>query len=68
MILTLHLPAAPPRRRCGAREIIVGRRGASDVAEKGAHDFVTVADKAVQKLLFTELADKYPDFALFGEE
>ena len=64
--LALARSAAEAAR--GAREIIVGRRGAADVAEKGAHDFVTAADKAVQKLLFTELAEKYPDFALFGEE
>ena len=52
----------------GAREIITDRRGASDVAEKGAHDFVTATDRAVQRLLFAELAAEFPDFALFGEE
>lgn len=52
----------------GARDIIVSRRGAGDVAEKGAHDFVTATDRAVQRLLFSELADTFPDFALFGEE
>ena len=52
----------------GAREIITDRRGASEVAEKGVHDFVTATDRAVQKLLFAELAAEFPDFALFGEE
>ncbi len=52
----------------GARDIITGRRGAVEVSEKGAHDFVTATDRAVQKLLFSELAGEFPDFALFGEE
>ena len=30
----------------GAREIITDRRGASEVAEKGVHDFVTATDRA----------------------
>lgn len=52
----------------GARDIIIGRRGAKDVAEKGAHDFVTAADRAVQELLFFELSAEFPDTAMFGEE
>lgn len=48
------------------REIIIC--GASDVSEKGAHDFVTSADRAVQKLLFSRLREEFPNFALFGEE
>lgn len=51
-----------------ARDIILGRRGAAEVSEKGAHDFVTAADRAVQQLLFTGLKEEFPDFALFGEE
>ena len=53
----------------GARaEHFARKRDALIVEEKGAQDFVTNADKAVEALIVEELTRRFPDHAFFGEE
>jgi myo-inositol-1(or 4)-monophosphatase len=53
----------------GARaEHFARKRDALVIEEKGAQDFVTNADKAVEALIVEELKRRFPDHAFFGEE
>lgn len=53
----------------GARaEHFARKRDALVIEEKGAQDFVTNADRAVEALIVEELKGRFPDHAFFGEE
>ncbi len=43
-------------------------RGAEFIAEKGPQDFVTFADRAVEDLIRSRIADDWPSDAMLGEE
>ncbi len=43
-------------------------RDADFISEKGRQDFVTLADRAVERLIRTRIAETYPEDAMLGEE
>lgn len=45
-----------------------GKLSNTDIAVKAEHDFVSVADKAVEDFLFQELINEFPSFRFLGEE
>jgi len=54
-------------REAGARLLAFGRDGL-DVSAKGAQDFVTAADRAVEALIRESVAAAFPGDAVLGEE
>ena len=44
------------------------KRGSLVVEEKGAQDYVSIADKKTEELIVEELGRRFPDHAFFGEE
>lgn len=56
-------------RIAGARaDVWFRKRDTLVVEEKGAQDYVSVADKKTEELIVEELSRRFPDHAFFGEE
>lgn len=51
-----------------ARPLVLQRRGASDIREKGPNDLVTGTDVLVESTLQQMLHERHPDIAFLGEE
>src|ERR1700730_11539368 len=64
-----HIAAQTIARKAGAlAHDYFSRRGALAVETKGAQDYVSQADRAVETLIRAQLAQQFPDDAFLGEE
>src|SRR6202521_2730419 len=64
-----HVAARKIARKAGElAHDYFSRRGALAVETKGAQDYVSQADRAVETLIRAELAREFPDDAFLGEE
>ena len=64
-----HIAARKIARKAGElAHDYFSRRGALAVETKGAQDYVSQADRAVETLIRAELAQEFPDDAFLGEE
>ena len=51
-----------------AADLFSNREAANQIKEKGAYDYVTTVDEAVQKFLQKKLSEAYPHIQFMGEE
>ena len=45
-----------------------GKINNSDIECKAAKDLVSIADKAVEKLIISKISERFPEHDIFGEE